>query len=403
MDRRRLEDVFQKVIIVGLYGFALTSPWSVAGAGGAIILCLLGWMGKSIFMDRKRWPRSPLDLPILAYLGAQFLSFCFSPYRFNSLKAFKGEWIVLFFFLLMNNLREERVADRLLKVLVSVTSLISIYAIWQHFFGLDLYRHRLLQAKGNVFISTGLFGHHLTYGGYVMVILLFSLAFFLWGATKWRSLYGVSILFSGLGLLFSYARSSWFGLVGGVLSMALIKGKKVLIPTLAGMVFLGGLIILTQPTIRERITDAVDISNPSSGTRIRLWQTSWRMVKDRPLLGVGLGNFKRFFNQYKVTGHYDSISHSHNDLLNVGVNAGLLGVLGFLWIWWAFWRSSLKGYRQTSHPIFLGGFSSAVAFFLASLLQCYYTDAEDGMLLWFVFGLVMAFYGIQRGKAEQPL
>jgi len=87
----------------------------------------------------------------------------------------------------------------------------------------------------------------------------------------------------------------------------------------------------------------------------------------------------------------------------VGVNAGLLGILGFLWIWWAFWRPSLKGYRQTSHPIFLGGFSSAVAFFLASLFQCYYTDAEDGMLLWFVFGSVMVFYGIQRAKARESL
>ncbi len=403
MDRRRLEKAFQRIIFIGLCGFVLTSPWSVAGAGGAIILCLLGWMGRFIFMERKMWQRSPLGLPILAYLGAQFLSLCFSPYKFNSLKALRSEWIVLFFFLLMNNLRKERVADRLLKILVSVTSLVSIYAGWQHFFGWDLYRSRPLEAKGGVFISTGLFGHHLTYGGYVMVILLFSLAFFLWGERKWRPLYGLSLLFSGLGLLFSYARSSWFGLVGGLFSMALIKGRRVLIPTLVGTVFVGSLIILTQPTVRERIRDAADPNNPSSGTRLRLWQTSWRMIKDRPLLGVGLGNFKRFFNQYKVPGHYDSISHSHNDLLNVGVNAGLLGILGFLWIWWAFWRPSLKGYRQTSHPIFLGGFSSAVAFFLASLFQCYYTDAEDGMLLWFVFGLVMVFYGIQRAKARQSL
>jgi len=73
-------------------------------------------------------------------------------------------------------------------------------------------------------------------------------------------------------------------------------------------------------------------------------------------------------------------------------------MLGFLWIWWAFWWASLKGYRRISHSLFLGGFSSAVAFFLASLFQCYYTDAEDGMLLWFTFGLVMAFSGIQRSK-----
>ncbi len=53
-------------------------------------------------------------------------------------------------------------------------------------------------------------------------------------------------------------------------------------------------------TFRERIKNAADLNTPSSGTRVRLWQTSWRMIKDHPLLGVGLDNFKRFFNQYKV-------------------------------------------------------------------------------------------------------
>ncbi len=398
-DRLKLEVLFQRLILIGLCGFVLTSPWSVAGAGGAIILSLVGWGGKVIFTEGIRWIRSPLDLPILAYLGAQFLSLCFSPYTFNSLKAFRNEWIVLLFFLLVNNLQRERAIDNLLKVLFLVTSLVSIYACWQHFFGWDFYRHHRLEEIGGVFSSTGLFGNRLTYGGYVMVICIFAVVFFLWGEKRWRPLYGSCALLTGLGVVFSDARSSWLGLIGGFLSMAIVKGKKVSLVMIAGLTILGTVVIFTQDSVKDRILAGFNPEVRGTGTRLRLWQTSLLMLKDHPFLGIGIGNFRKSFDKYKVPGYYTSTCHPHNDLLNVGVNAGLLGMLAFLWIWWAFWRASLQGYRNTSHPIFLGGFSSSVAFFLASFFQCYYTDAEDGMLLWFVFGLVMAFYGKQMEQA----
>jgi putative inorganic carbon (HCO3(-)) transporter len=308
--------------------------------------------------------------------------------------ALKEEWLLLIFFLIVNNVTEEAKVEKLLTILISVSTLVGFYAIWQHYSGMDLYRNRLLEPRGEVFTSLGLFDHHLTFGGYYLLVFLIAWVFLL--NTKragfFRILDFIAPIVIGFSLIFSYARSAWLGGVMGILTFGFLKGGKFILFLILGVLVLCVLIYVIEPTSLERIRE-IDLSKDKpESTRIRLWQTSINMIKDKPIWGIGLGNFGKLFDRYKVEGIYDTTCHPHNDFLNVAVNSGLLGLLAYLSIWAVFLYSTIKTTiknRKTGfcYSVQIGGTVAIVAFLFASLLQCYYTDAEVNMLIMFIVGL----------------
>ena len=377
-----------------LCAFAFFSPWSIAGAQTAILLALLAWLVKIFFSGKVSFVRTPLNLPIFLYVVTLVISVIFSPFKLHSLMALKEEWLLLIFFLIVNNVTEEAKVEKLLTILISVSTLVGFYAIWQHYSGMDLYRNRLLEPRGEVFTSLGLFDHHLTFGGYYLLVFLIAWVFLL--NTKragfFRILDFIAPIVIGFSLIFSYARSAWLGGVMGILTFGFLKGGKFILFLILGVLVLCVLIYVIEPTSLERIRE-IDLSKDKpESTRIRLWQTSINMIKDKPIWGIGLGNFGKLFDRYKVEGIYDTTCHPHNDFLNVAVNSGLLGLLAYLSIWAVFLYSTIKTTiknRKTGfcYSVQIGGTVAIVAFLFASLLQCYYTDAEVNMLIMFIVGL----------------
>jgi O-antigen ligase len=384
----------QRVVEAAILGFAFFSPWSIAGAQTCLILGLAAWAVKIALSRGHGLVGTPVGWPILAFLGVELISALLSPDRLTGLRALKEEWIVLLFFLVVNNIHDHKMARRSIDVLISVTALVGLYAIWQHFAGWDVYRHRPLRPTGGVFEATGVFGHHLTFGGYVMIVLILCACVFLWDARGRRKAgYGLAGLVMSLALLFSYARSAWFGMFAGVVGIALLRGRKALLVLLAGVVFFSALVFLLQPSVRLQVQEVISLlEDPMvKSSRAQLWSTALNIIRHRPLLGVGLGQVRRSLAVYGCDLDY---AHPHNDLLNVACNAGLLGLVAFLWIWLAFLRCVVRCFWTRDTEGFIkglaaAGFGAVIAFLLAGLFQCYYTDAEDGMILWFLLGLVM--------------
>ena len=394
MNREKTKELTENIIWFTLLGFAFFSPWSIAGAQTLLILGLLLWLVKILITGKWRFIHTPLNIPVLLYLATQVISVIFSPFKVHSLLALKEEWLLLLFFLVVNNVREEGKIRKLVGVLITLSCLVGLYAVWQHYTGMDLYRHKILEPKDGVFISLGLFDHHLTFGGYYMLVFLLAavitLSYKRQGIRRILDLISPVIL--GLSLLFSYARSAWLGAVTGMLSFGFLRGKKFAILLTCGVIILCLAVFVIEPTSWERIKEISFSKDKTESTRIRLWQTSWNMIKDKPIWGIGLGNFSRLFDQYKVEGKYDNYSHPHNDFLNVAVNSGLLGLLAYLYLWAVFLYTSIKAVLKNKktgflYSVQLGGIVSMVAFLFAGLFQCYYTDAEVNMLVMFILGI----------------
>ena len=399
-----------QLIKFGLVVFAVFSPFSIAGAQTGFSLALLGWGLKFVLNRKLFWVKSYLDKPVLIYLAAVLVAALFTQSRLQSIISIKDEWLYLLFFLLVNNLEDKGFAKKLINIIIVISALVAIYAIWQHYTGSDYWHGRILSEISGTgkFRSAGNFSIPLTYGFYAMVVSLlsFSLAFSEEDRTK-RISYLVCSFLCVTGNLFSGTRSTQLAQIFGFALFFLFssnKDRKQGIPMVLTYFILMFLIDPDLFARAGRIARAEDIA--STDIRTVIWSTSFRIFLDHPIAGIGFGSFNRFYEFYLQVPS-QVFGHAHNDLLNVAVNAGVIGLLPFVWLWITIWRNLKKKFDRTqdqyTKSMLRAGLVIASAYLVAALFQCYYFDAIDFMILFFVLGQAEVSDKIWRNQKAQVL
>ena len=96
----------------------------------------------------------------------------------------------------------------------------------------------------------------------------------------------------------------------------------------------GGLAAI--PLLRTpRFQSLLDLTSGTSFFRLNVWQSAVLMIRDHPILGVGLDNFL-----YQYRGRYmfpeawaePMLSHPHNVALDYAARLGLLGLASGVWL-----------------------------------------------------------------------
>ena len=85
-----------------------------------------------------------------------------------------------------------------------------------------------------------------------------------------------------------------------------------------------------ESSMRERVASIVDTKHPTTSGRFDLWKLSLQMIRDRPILGGGAGNWKIEHTQYGMAGTRGESGRSHyqrphNDFLWICAETGLVG------------------------------------------------------------------------------
>ena len=380
------------IIQIGLIVFVIFSPFSIAGAQIGLGIGLLGWLLKIIYNQRLNWTSSYLEKPLLLYLLALLVTAFFAFNRLNSLKAVGEEWLILIFFLMVNNIKDINFIKKLLLIIILISSVVAVYAIVQHYTGIDLYRSRTLGVVRGThkYRSIGNFGVSLTYGFYAMLIGILSFCLALYEKSKLGKyfFYSATIL-CATASLFTYSRSTLLALfvAGFFFFIFNWNRRKLLIPVLAYFL----LIYAVDPQILLRSERAIQAESiVKADSRTIIWTTSFRIFLDHPIFGVGFNNFGGFYEKYKPEGS-PAFGHAHNDLLNVAANAGIIGLVAFVWLMFSILRNLIRNFKRTKEKFGLGISNavliSFVAYLVACQFQCYYIDAVDGLILFFVLGV----------------
>ncbi len=402
-------DIFlDQAIKVGLIIFVIGSPFSISLAQIGLVPAILFWLIQIILNKFNGIKGSFIDLPIIIFLIGQLITSIFCKYSGNAFASYQGEWQILLVYLIVSKV-DVNFLKKLLKIMFFVCVLISIYGIYQHFSGWDIIRQRALKTSTyhfNVYDITGGFGLHLTFGGYYMMIVLLGAAYFLrMIKNRWFYISGTILII--LATIGSYARSAWIGLLAGalILFVLTIKNKKKLILTvLCLFIFLFGL-AWAVPGVKYRISTLKDLKNTR---RPQIWRVALLMIKDHPFIGVGNGNFKKYYEKYRIKKKLRPdapedkvIGHPHNDLLSIYLTAGLLGFIGYLLMWFRIIKNGIKYIRENREEKYLmaGLVSGVIAFFIAGLGQNYFTDSENSMLLWFFIGSILSLYNKNTEKS----
>ena len=212
---------------------------------------------------------------------------------------------------------------------------------------------------GGVLRAFGTFDQPNPYGGYLGVHVPLVLAAVIYGRgsrRRWLALLGFVLL---IAIVASRSRGAWLGIGASSLVVALAAGRLAT-PWTRGLLALGAAAVLAltlamfggvfdhalppdiertfqgehpvDDVVRHRAHDDFAIAQ-----RTAHWAAGWRMFQDRPLLGVGAGNFDDAYRAFALQPFDEPLGHAHNVPLNFGAEAGLPGMLMFAGLsLWAF-------------------------------------------------------------------
>jgi len=161
--------------------------------------------------------------------------------------------------------------------------------------------------------------------------------------------------------------------------------------------------------IRERITN---VSAQSSGGRADEWSIALRIASDRPLLGVGLGNYKVVEPSY-TTGNINLLRvnyalryrlETHNTYLNLLSELGSVGLALFTAILGLIVATAVRGARRLGE---LGDLNcellarGLVAGTIGTLVAYIFLSGQYEKQLWLLLGLMAAIPTIVRQREEE--
>jgi O-antigen ligase len=168
------------------------------------------------------------------------------------------------------------------------------------------------------------------------VNLVFGLPFLLWIALgsrqRWLAATGWLLAIVSLVMIVATgARGAWLGsFVVILIYLLFLRSRRLLVVSAAGLAIavIAGLTVIPPELVVNKIHQGMDTSNRTAGT----WGPAIEMIRDRPLLGYGLGDdvFHQEFNRRVVTEEHWSIRQSlgpHSFFLALGFAAGLPALL----------------------------------------------------------------------------
>jgi O-antigen ligase len=233
--------------------------------------------------------------------------------------------------------------------------------------GQYIFASGLLGPGGSNVRVDGTFGQPNPYGGFLNLSLPVALALALFGRDpRIRWVAGGASFISLFALYLADSRGAWLGLAAALVVIAAVGWRLERQAAIAGAIAIPLIAIawvthliprslqdklLAQVRLNDvSLTAQVNDANFSTIERLAHWVAGIRMFQAHPILGVGAGNYDAAYQQYKVPGWDESLTHAHNYYINVAAETGMLGLLAFLAVCGAAlylaWRATRMTDRQ---------------------------------------------------------
>ncbi len=389
----RLMILILLLVILGKYLFIKHDlnglvKWIKGDKVGQLLILLLCWSGISIFWsDNFMWGLR------------KWLVFA---------SIFPLYWVTLY------AIKDKKVLDKILIALAGSAFLMSLVSLIQfsgqfilgkneilHFWGRTFFPYFLGNTFGDVVFANqswfvaygndvimravGFFPdpHTLSfYLGLVFFPILITLTQLVrFNLTSWVRGKGVVVLVAILvilsALLLTFSRSAYLGLFAGLSLLLLlllrtyfrrIKRLSLIIISVSLILFFA---ILLQTPVGGRFMASFDLGEISNSERLDNWGEAITLIKENPLVGVGIGSYS--LNVGKLRGYndvdYRLPLYAHNTYLDIWAEMGIIGL--FLWISIfisIFYRGIIALFKNNNKQLYLIGLLSAMAWFFIQTL-----------------------------------
>ncbi len=228
------------------------------------------------------------------------------------------------------------------------------------------------------------------YGRFLVVAILASLVVALSQPALRLALAATLVLAATwLGLLPSFSQSSFLALmIGAGVAAAFLWGRRAL-PLAAAAVIVALAVGLAVPSVRhEAIGKSKSGWSRATGGRSKLFSNGVKVALDHPVVGVGVGGFKRAYaDKVGLKGKDPKAAASHNAPITVAAETGVIGFGLFLWLLAA---AAVVSFGRPGDG-FLGRARLAFGLALLAILvhSFFYSALFEDPTFWGLLGLVV--------------
>jgi len=226
-----------------------------------------------------------------------------------------------------------------------------------------------------------------------------------WRQSPRRIAYALALLPVGIALLLSLSRGALvLGIPASLLAMGMLAGKRW--RRLAIILLVVGALALIPLLQTPRFAGMFDPARGTTGFRFALWHSTLGMIRDHPLLGVGLDNFLYAYRtRYVLPTAWEefNLSHPHNVMMDFGARLGLLGLAAFLWHQFRFWKRALRlrvlndlEYRALA----LGFIGSMINFWAHGLVDASYFVIDLALVYFLTSAMVDWLADVELSRTE---
>lgn len=273
-------------------------------------------------------------------------------------------------------------------LVAGLAAMCTVMGVW----GIVQYAHAAADPTLRI---AGPLSSYMTYAGWLMTVVLVLWAeLVLHPRGGWWYLLPAALVGS-IALVLSYTRSAWVGLALGLLMLAAVWQRRLLLvyPVLAVVIWLA----VPRPVL-DRALSIFDLQQHANYDRVCMMLSGIEIIRDHPWTGVGLDMVRQIYPLYRRD---DAprwrTPHLHNNVLQIAAERGLLAVAAYVWLLASFFVATWHGL-----PRLTGAARAAVAATLiavvgataAGFFEYNFWDAE-------IQYLVLILMGAGIGRVEE--
>ncbi|MFD2446712.1 O-antigen ligase family protein [Bacillus sp. CGMCC 1.16607] len=357
-------------------------------------------------------------------------------------------YVVLFLIVVKINFSKEQYTN-FAKWFAASVIIVGLFGVLQYVFNFSLNKaglYALKEAKGRVdstFVNPNYYSAFLNY--IIPMFLLMAVAYF--KDKKAQLLMFAFYAIFVINVILTYTRAAWVTMVCAGILLVILMPKQFTKNLFKIHILISILVLVTivyfMPDVQSRTGSAVfaiqkllpkdskiaefvgdNVENPDEldpdemeensttnravVSRVTLWKTGWVMLRDNPVLGVGMGNYYARYKEYVTKYPELDIGHDaysvHNSYLKVGAETGFLGLVSFLLIYILYFLTIIKLYFKQNligRVMAVGLFVGSVCYMVQNLSNNIIFIPQLNVVFWLTAGLVMGFLTVNQNSRNK--
>ena len=369
------EFVLSEVLIL-----AAAATW----VGGQAFQLATGRLGLRELVRDLHQALVPAGPPVL--LGVATLSLLWAEYPHVALREYRRVVLepLVFYFLALQTVRPNELPGWVFGGFTVAGAVVGLYTLYHYYFV------GVTEATGGVERALAIYHSPNALALYLGKLIPPALVLAAgWGG--WGRLAAGFTAAAGLWALWlTYSRGAWLGLAAAIAAgFALLARQRRVVAVLVLLVALVLVGVLGFTLAPGRFG-----ADETARRRLYIWEAAVRMIRDRPLTGVGLDNFLYLYRERYMppeAWQEPDISHPHNIVLDFWVRLGIGGVFALILLQFEFWRRVLHLAHTEGVELRLTGAvcGAAMADLLVhGLFDNSYFLIDLAYLFWFMFASI---------------